>query len=273
MKLRNRSKTIPKTPPYGRPADADILPFRRRTAILRRPAGRDPRKNMTNTTKITNTIKIMDSPVIGVFATCTEDVCLVPKGIREDAADILEKRLNVPVRTGLIRDSILIGSLSRGNSNGFLISGRSGASDLEALLGVPVGYLPGKINAVGNILLANDTAGLVSPEVSDKAIEAIRNVLKIDVRRGTIAGIKTVGMAGCVTNKGLLTSPGLSHDEAALIEDLFGFAPMTGSVNFGSRMTGSGVLANSKGYVTGDDTSGFEMGRVAEALGFVGNDA
>ena len=220
-----------------------------------------------------NAIKIMDSPVIGVFATCTEDVCFVPKGIFPDAVEILEKRLKVPVKVGLIRDSILIGSLSRGNSNGFLISGREGAEELEALLGVPVGYLPGKINAVGNILLANDTAGLVSPEVSDKAIETIRSVLKIDVRRGTIAGIKTVGMAGCVTNEGLLVSPGISEDEKAMLEDLFGFEPMTGSVNFGSRMTGSGVLANSKGYVTGDDTSGYEMGRVAEALGFVGSDA
>lgn len=221
---------------------------------------------------MTTTIKIMDSPVIGVFAACTEDFCFVPEGTSAEACDVLEKRLKVPVHIGLIRDSILIGTLSKGNSNGYLISGKTGAESLEKLLDIPVSYVPGKINAVGNILLANDTAGLVSPEVSDKAVEMISSALRIDVQRGTIAGIKTVGMAGCVTNNGLIVHPGVSDDEKAMLEDLFGIEPMTGSVNFGSGMTGSGILANSKGYVTGDETSGYEAGRIAEALGFVGNE-
>jgi translation initiation factor 6 len=141
-------------------------------------------------------------------------------------------------------------------------------NDLEKQLGKPVRRLPGKLNAVGNILLANDTAGLVHPELPDNIVKFITDTLKIDVMKGTIAGIKTVGMAGCVTNNGLLVSPGITEEEKAVLEKLFGFEPVVGSVNFGSRMVGSGILANTKGYLAGGETSGYELGRISTALGF-----
>jgi translation initiation factor 6 len=34
-------------------------------------------------------------------------------------------------------------------------------------------------------------------------------------------------------------------------------------------MLGSGLLANSKNYLAGSDTTGPELGRIEEALGFV----
>ncbi|WP_338097203.1 translation initiation factor IF-6 [Methanolapillus ohkumae] len=211
----------------------------------------------------------MDTPVIGAFSTCTENICLVPTGTRPEVIDALQKRLEVSVYSCLVNDSILVGSMCRGNSNGFIIPGKADTRVLEKRTGLPVYSLPGKLNAVGNLLLANDTAGLVHPEVADNVIEFISKSLKIDVRRGTIAGIKTVGMAGCVTNNGLLVSPGISEEEAAVLEDLFGFTPTIGSVNFGSRMVGSGILANSKGYLAGTETSGYELGRISTALGFI----
>jgi len=41
-------------------------------------------------------------------------------------------------------------------------------------------------------------------------------------------------------------------------------------VNFGQDMVGAGLVANSRGYVVGEDTTGFELGIVEQALGFVG---
>ncbi|MDV0444719.1 hypothetical protein MmiAt1_02550 [Methanimicrococcus sp. At1] len=209
----------------------------------------------------------MDTSVLGVFSTCTEEVCLVPQGTRSDIIDQIEKRLGVSVYKCLVNDSILVGSLCRGNSNGFLVPEGSRTDALSKQIGKPVSEMPGKLNAVGNILLANDTAGLVHPDMPDSIVKIIGDVLKIDVRKGTIAGIKTVGMAGCVTNKGLLVGPGITESETALLEDLFGFEPVVGSVNFGSRMVGSGVLANSKGCLAGSETSGYELGRIMTALG------
>jgi translation initiation factor 6 len=34
-------------------------------------------------------------------------------------------------------------------------------------------------------------------------------------------------------------------------------------------MLGSGMLANSNGYLAGSDTTGPELGRIEEALGFI----
>jgi translation initiation factor 6 len=42
------------------------------------------------------------------------------------------------------------------------------------------------------------------------------------VRRGTIGGLKTVGMTSVVTNRGVLTHPRLAETELAELEDLFG---------------------------------------------------
>ena len=214
------------------------------------------------------TITIMDTSVLGVFSTCTEEVCLVPKGTRPEVIDQIEARLKVSVYQCFVNDSVLVGSLCRGNANGFLVPEHSKTDALQKQIGKTVSALPGKLNAIGNILLANDTAGLAHPDIPDSIVKTIGETLKIDMKKGTIAGIKTVGMAGCVTNNGLLVSPGITEDETALLENLFGFEPVVGSVNFGSRMVGSGVLANSKGYVAGSETSGYELGRVASALGF-----
>lgn len=66
----------------------------------------------------------MDTSVIGVFSTCTQDVCLVAQGTRQEVVSSIEKRLDVSVYECLINGSILVGSLCRGNSNGFFGSRR-----------------------------------------------------------------------------------------------------------------------------------------------------
>ncbi|MCQ1534333.1 translation initiation factor IF-6 [Methanosarcina sp. KYL-1] len=215
------------------------------------------------------TVDIYDNPLIGVFATCTEDVALVPPRTNPEVCAILEELLGVRVVETLVNGSVVLGSLSRGNSNGFLLPHGASAEKMEKLTGVTVGILPDKLNAVGNIVLANDSAALVHPELSDVAIETIARILKVEVFRGTIAGIKTVGMAGAVTNKGLMVHPKVTPSERELLEEVFGLPVDIGTTNFGTQMLGSGLLVNSKGFVAGSETTGPELGRVDEAFGFI----
>jgi translation initiation factor 6 len=193
------------------------------------------------------TLDIYDNPVIGVFATCTEDVAVVPLGTN---------------------GSTVVGSLCRGNSKGFVITGNAGTSDLKDT-DLPVRKLPGRFTAAGNIILANDSAALVHPEMSDKAMVDISETLGVDVHRGTIAGIKTVGMAGVASNNGLLVHPRATQEEIGHLEEVFGLPVDIGTTNFGTQMVGSGLLVNSKGYVAGSKTTGYELGRIEDALGFV----
>jgi translation initiation factor 6 len=215
------------------------------------------------------TVDIYDTPMIGVFATCTDSVAIVPPLTNPETCAIIEDSLDVRVVETLVNGSVVVGALSRGNSNGFLFSHGTDAMELQELTGVQVEILPDKLNAVGNIVLANDSAALVHPELSDRAIEAIARTLKVEVYRGTIAGIKNVGMAGVVTNKGLMVHPKVTPSEREILEKIFGLPVDIGTTNFGTQMLGSGLLANSKSYIAGSETTGHELGRIEEALGFI----
>jgi translation initiation factor 6 len=216
-------------------------------------------------------LKIAGSALLGVFACCTERVVLVPPETAPGAMRTLERYLGIaPLRT-LVAGSSVIGSLVCGNSRGFVLTPHASDEDRERLSSIgKVARLPGKISAAGNVILANDTAAMVHPGLSDRACESISKTLGVDLRRGTIGGLKTVGMTSSVTNRGVLAHPRMTETELAELEDLFGLPVDVGTVNFGSPLVGSGILANSRGYVAGDETTGPELGRIEDALGFMG---
>lgn len=211
------------------------------------------------------TITIQESPIIGAFATCTEDVVLVPLGTPESVREKIGRFLQANVVETLINGSTIVGSLCRGNSNAVLVPMDSNVRGKDQI-DVPVVEFPSKLNAVGNVVLANDSAALVHPELSDKSLETIEKALKVEVKRGTIGGAKTVGMAGVATNKGLLVNPRATSTELEMLEELFGLPVDIGTSNYGTQMVGSGLIANSKGYVAGSQTTGHELGRIEDAL-------
>lgn len=217
-------------------------------------------------------LTIGSSPVLGVFATVTDNVALVPIGTPRVTVEQIEDALSVPVMQTAIAGSFVVGSLVCGNCSGFVVSKYVYAEEtrsLQELGGMNVQAIPDVMTAVGNIVLANDTAAVVHPELPDRAVKAIADTLQVDVRRATIAGLKTVGMAGVATNKGVLVHPRVSDSEIEILEDVFDLPVDIGTVNFGSPLIGSGLLANSAGYLAGADTTGPELGRIEDALGFI----
>ena len=69
-----------------------------------------------------------------------------------------------------------------------------------------------------------------------------------------------------MTNRGGLLNPNVSEWEVKRINKIMGVEAMTGTVNFGNDMVASSLVANTKGYVVGRDTTGFELGIIEEAL-------
>ena len=215
-------------------------------------------------------IKIAGSSLIGVFARCTDKVLLVPIEVNDDDRHVLESVLKVPAVQVLSGIGSILGSLVAANSNGFVVTHHAGSEQLEILREHGrVAKLPARINAAGNVMLVNDSAALVHPELSGRACETIEQTLGVKVEKGTIGGLKTVGMAAVATNKGILVHPRASKEEIAVLEKLFGLPVDVGTVNLGSPLVGSGVLANSHGYFAGFGTSGPELGRIEDALGFL----
>ena len=215
---------------------------------------------------------------IGVFATCTESLVLLPLQVSDGLAAELEQALQVKAIRTTVAETSLVGCLAVGNSKGFIVSPYTLDSELqriEALTGaegvsVKLSKLPYKdpLSAAGNIVLANDTVALVHPQLSAEAIEVIAETLEVTVHQGTIGGLKTVGMAAVATNNGVLAHKNASYDELEFLEEIFELPVAIGSVNFGVPVIGAALLANTKGYAAGHETTGAELGRIVDALGF-----
>ena len=90
------------------------------------------------------TINIQESPVIGAFATCTEDMVLVPLGTPETVRKKLEQFLQVNVVEILVNGSTIVGSLCRGNSSSLLVPMGSTVRGQDQI-DIPVIELPGKL--------------------------------------------------------------------------------------------------------------------------------
>jgi translation initiation factor 6 len=43
----------------------------------------------------------------------------------------------------------------------------------------------------------------------------------------------------------------------------------TGSINMGCGLIGTGLMVNESGYLAGNATSGFELGRIEDVFGFL----
>ncbi len=214
-------------------------------------------------------LNISGSPVVGVFAACTENNVFVPFDTPSETLKELEESLSVAAIASSIGGSAIIGSLLKGNSRGIILAGFVLEKELRHIRKhTKAARLTGELNAAGNLILANDSAALVHPDLSDKSINVIKKTLGVEVKRGTIGGLKTVGMAGIATNKGVLVHPKSTPSEIAILEELFNLPVDIGTVNFGSPLVGSGILANSNGYVAGEETTGPEISRIEDALGY-----
>ena len=94
-------------------------------------------------------------------------------------------------------------------------------------------------------------------------------MLCVDVASTTVAGQDVVGRLAVANNNGVFLHPEVTPDEALLIEEILGVKPMVGTVSFGSPYVGAGVCASDTGAISGTQTTGPELNRIEDALGFL----
>jgi translation initiation factor 6 len=219
---------------------------------------------------MTGTIDLSGDPNIGVYARVFEDIAIVYPGAPGEFTGFLARELDVEIVNTYIQGSSIIGSLVAGNSQGLVVSGLATDEELAVLSEYrDILLLEGTMNAAGNVILANDYVAAVHPEMEIDVAEEIGSFLAVPVVRLTLGGIKTVGMAGSATNTGILVHPRANDTEIANLERVVDLPIGLGSINMGSGLVGAGLLANSKGYIAGSVTSGFELGRIEEVFGFL----
>ena len=212
------------------------------------------------------------SAYVGVFARATNDCLLVRPDVDDGLLAALTDELGVPAVRTTVAGSGTVGALVAGNSNGLVTSSR--LTDVERdrfdeALDAPIAELPGRINAAGNVVLANDHGAYLHPDLPDEAVSIVEEHLDVPVDQGVLAGVRTVGTAAVATNQGVLCHPKSTDEELDHVEQLLDVPADIGTINYGAPVVGSGLLANSHGYVAGEETTGPELGRIEDALGYI----
>ncbi len=211
------------------------------------------------------------NPYVGLYAKASDQLCIIPRGAPEKFVKGIAV-LDVPLLRTSVDGSPYVGLYYAMNSNGIIAPpflAKEERKELEAA-GMDVTTLrDSRFSALGNNIACNDKGALINPDMHHEDVLLIEQMLGVPVRQATVAGFFTPGSCLSVTNKGWLAHNRISEQEAGMLEELFGCPGMNGTTNMGSAFVGIGIVANSKGAIVGESSSGFEESRVMTALDLV----
>lgn len=203
---------------------------------------------------------------IGLLGFSTDKYALLAPRFPETEA------LDVPALRTHVYGTSLIGLFCAGNSNGLLLPYFVPDHELGKIkeflepLGVEVAKTNARHTSLGNLVAANDKAAIASP-ASDE-LNVIEETLDVEVVCMDLSGHVEVGSSLVATNRGFVLNPEAA-DVAASVSEILGVDGGVGTVNLGVPYPGTGLIANSKGAITGAKTTGIEMGRIDKCLGFL----
>ena len=212
------------------------------------------------------------NPNVGVYVRATSRHLFVPPGITPNNIRDLEDALGLEAIEATIGGSPLVGSLVAANANGAVVADFATDEEMAVFEGAGLTVLrleQSRLNAAGNNVLCNDRGAIVHPDLPAKSVSSVARALGVEVERGVIAGLATVGTAAAATNRGVLAHPLASDGELAFIKKALHAPARIGTVNHGHGLVGAGLAANQNGVAAGSRTTGIELGRIDEALGFL----
>ncbi len=219
-------------------------------------------------------IALNGDPNIGLYGIATDKYCLLGNSVPEKMAKLVEEILKVPVIQASVYGTALLGIFCAGNSKTLLLPSVIFDHELEHIKSklkgvVKVELIKTDNTALANNILCNDEIAILSTNFSKEEVDTIKKALKVKAIQMDLATLNTPGSAAVLTNKGALFNPNLSEEEIKKVEKLIGFEIGLGSVNMGSPIVASGVIANSNGFLVGNLSSGYEISRVDESLRFI----
>ncbi len=212
------------------------------------------------------------NPNVGVYVRATSSHLFLPPGLTDQNRADLEAALGLEPIEVTIGGSPLVGSLVAANCHGAVIA--DFATDDEVAhfeaAGLRVMRLDeARLNAAGNNILCNDLGAIVHPDLPTATVRRIEETLNVEATRCAIASVPTAGTAGIATSRGALIHPMATDDELAFVKKWLHVPARIGTVNHGHGLVGAGLAANQHGVACGSRTTGIELGRIEEALGFL----
>ncbi|MEM2760318.1 MAG: translation initiation factor IF-6 [Nitrososphaerales archaeon] len=205
---------------------------------------------------------IYRSPNIGIFLKANDNFLFIPKGIAISKAEKLQGFLSVECVPASIAHTRLLGPLVAMNNNGMLVPSITEDYEIQELrkaTDMNVERLQLKITALGNLIVANDNAGLASPIIPREALKQAQDVLGVPIEHMSIDSYHQVGALIVSTNLGAAVHPKTSEREIELLKENLKVDVEAATVNGGVPFLTSGIIANSKSVVVGTLTTGPEL--------------
>ncbi len=217
------------------------------------------------------------SNTVGISLLATDAYCIIPGGTKAKVKERLEAVLKVPCIEIDASFKRLVGVMMVGNTRGLLLPNHVGPHDEEAIIKAmeKVGNIKilvleqSKLNALGNLISTNDKGAVASSKLTPESISAIEDVLGVKSIQARINNSPLVGTKLVANSRGCLVSPLATNEEAESFKRIFGVenADFT-TVCLGMEAIRVGMIANSNGALVGNSTSGPEMARISEILGY-----
>jgi translation initiation factor 6 len=216
------------------------------------------------------------NPNIGLFGWANDKVCLVGHGFKDKVVSKIKKVLDVPIHKVSLCNTDLIGVFCIGNNEALVIPDTALDHEIKELKEICKKYdmaleiVSTTLNALGNNICCNDLGALVNPDYSASVKKQLRQVLRVNLKPGTIALHGIPGSLCVLRGDYAIVSSNILEKEEDKLKELFGVDKIThATVNFGSPNLGAGILCNKNGFVVGDMSSGVEMTGIDEGLGFI----
>ena len=219
-------------------------------------------------------VNFKGDPNIGLYCVATDKYAILGEELNKNKLKLLNEVLDVPVITSNIYGTPFVGIFCVANSNTVLVPEIIFDKEFENLKKQLSGIADVKKiktlkTALGNNILCNDKIGILSQEFSEKESKDIQNALDVKTKTMKLAEGDVPGSYGILTNKGGIFGSIVQNAEIKVAEKLTGFEIGVGTVSTGSSIMSSGIIANSNGFLVSSNSTGFEMGRIDESLGFI----
>ncbi|HLD57713.1 MAG TPA: translation initiation factor IF-6 [archaeon] len=204
---------------------------------------------------------------IGLYGFATEKFVLLGH-LEHGIADNINHTLGVKPIITTVAGTNLAGVFCAGNSNGVVLPEIAYPHEISQIeKHAKVLVLEGKYTALGNIVLVNDNGCVISEKLKGHK-EELEDFFKVPVEVSKVAGLDLPGALGIANSNGCVVHKGIKDKEKEVLESTLKVKAEPADVNFGSSFVKSGIIANSKGLLVGKQTSGPELEKIAEILGF-----
>ncbi len=221
-------------------------------------------------------LRVFGNPHVGVYIFINNEIAIIPPGLDSDVKKVLEETLKVELIESKIAGSILDGVLIAGNDNGVIFPRNILEEEFVFLkktlskYGLNTYVSRSRNTALGNLLLVNNKAGIVGSDFEEDEINRIADALDIEISVKNIMYLTIPGSLAVVTDKGGVIHPDVSDDELEELRNILGVFIERATVNSGIPFIKSGLIANNKGIIVGEYTTGPEILRIRRGFEYMG---